>query len=427
MVKKVVPVVVLAVVACLLYWGAHRADPKPDFYSGVVEATETQLAFQLGGTLEKIVFDEGDTIETGQRVASLDARDLKAELDGAKAESRAVAAQLAELEAGSRPQEIAQSQAALEQARAELRLLQNGPTAEQLAQAQHQAEGARQQWLLAQNGPREEDIQAARAALASARSDQSTAQADEERYRALFKEGAAPESLLEEKVNRLHQSRARVKQAREQLQKLETGTRVEEQRTAKQQYLTAQARYEELQRGTRAEQVDQARARVQGLSAQLALVEEGPRSQTLEATRARLEAAKARVEALEVKLSKTDLKAPTGGIVVLRNFEPGEMVGPGVPVLKVADLAHPWVTIFVPEPDLAAVKLGAACQVTVDSLPGRTFAGKVRFISSSAEYTPRQIQTQAQRVMLVFRTEVVVDNPELLLKPGMPADVKVAR
>ncbi|MGE0494512.1 MAG: biotin/lipoyl-binding protein, partial [Vulcanimicrobiota bacterium] len=87
MLKKVVPLVVLAVVVCLLYWGAHRADPKPDFYSGVVEATETQLSFQRGGTLEPIAFEEGDAITKGQPVASLDARELEAELAGAKAEA----------------------------------------------------------------------------------------------------------------------------------------------------------------------------------------------------------------------------------------------------------------------------------------------------------------------------------------------------
>ena len=423
--RKFIPIVILPVVAILLYWGVHRSEPTPDFYSGVVEATETQLAFQLSGEVESLVVDEGDSIEKGQRVGTLDSLELQAELAAAEAEAKAMAAQLAELEEGNRPQQIAQARAQLQQGLAELELLENGATSEQLEQAKHQAEAARQQWVLARTGPRREDIQAAEAGLAAARSELTTATEDERRYRELFKDGAAPKSVWEEKSNRLRQARSRVEQAGEQLKKLTTGTRVEEKRIAREHYLGQQARSLELERGTRGELLAQARARVEGLQAQLALMKEGPRLQTIQAARAKLDVAQARVEAVRVKLAKTSLAAPTDGVVVLRNFEPGEMVGPGVPVFKVADLAHPWVTIFIPETDLARIRLGAACEVTVDSMPGKTSSGKIRFIASSAEYTPRQIQTEAQRVMLVFRSEVEVDNPDLVLKPGMPADVRV--
>lgn len=427
--KKIIPIVVLLLAISLLYWGSHRSDPKPDFYSGVAEATETQASFQLGGEIAALNVDEGDSVKKGQTIATLDTRDIQAELVAAEADAKSVAAQLAELEAGSRPQQIAQARAQLQQAQAELQQLQNGATAEQLAAARHQAEAAREQWRLAQNGPRGQDVKAAEAALAGARSDLETARADEHRYKALFEDGVAPQSVWEEKANRLNQAESRYKQAREQYDKLDTGTRSEERRIAQEQFLSQQARYEDLERGTRPETIQQAQARVQALQAQLSLAEEGPRSQTIDAARAKLEAAKARVEAMRVKLAKTTLTAPTDAVVLLRNFEPGETVGAGVPVFKLADIAHPWVTIFIPEPELPGIKLGTPCEITVDSTGDQApkLQGKVRYISSAAEYTPRQIQTQAQRVLLVFRVEVDVDNPDQVLKPGMPADVKVLR
>jgi HlyD family secretion protein len=117
------------------------------------------------------------------------------------------------------------------------------------------------------------------------------------------------------------------------------------------------------------------------------------------------------------------LVAPFDGVILARQAELGEVVAPGTPIVTVADLDHVWVRAYLNETDLARVKLGQAARVTADGLPGKTIAGRVSFIASQAEYTPKSVETHAERVTLVYRIKVDIDNPDHLLVPGMPVDV----
>ena len=103
----------------------------------------------------------------------------------------------------------------------------------------------------------------------------------------------------------------------------------------------------------------------------------------------------------------------------------GEVVKPGTPVFTAVDLRNIWVTAYINEKDLGRVKLGAQADVVTDTYPGKKYNGEVSFISSQAEFTPKFIQTQEERVKLVYRLKVRVDNSSLELKPGMPADVYI--
>jgi membrane fusion protein YbhG len=127
----------------------------------------------------------------------------------------------------------------------------------------------------------------------------------------------------------------------------------------------------------------------------------------------------------QIVLSYTHLVAPIDGVITVRDAELGEIVAPGTPVMTLADLDHVWLRAYIAESDLGKVKLGAPVAVTTDSHPGKTYRGRVSFIASDAEFTPKTVETQAQRVTLVYRIKIDIDNPGHELLPGMPADATI--
>jgi len=157
----------------------------------------------------------------------------------------------------------------------------------------------------------------------------------------------------------------------------------------------------------------------------LSLVKEGPRKEDIKAAASRVEQAKAALKATEEKLKDTVLYAPVSGVVLKKNVELGETVSAGLPVYTIGDLANPWIKIYVKEDRLGLVKLGQKAEVKVDTYPKKIYEGMVTFISSEAEFTPKNVQTQEERVKLVFGIKVSVKNVNDELKPGMPADVKI--
>ncbi|MBS0663858.1 MAG: HlyD family efflux transporter periplasmic adaptor subunit [Verrucomicrobia bacterium] len=170
-------------------------------------------------------------------------------------------------------------------------------------------------------------------------------------------------------------------------------------------------------------QLKVAEARAAEAAERLKLVQEGPRAETIRQARARLEQARAAVTLATTQLDNTRVVSPLTGTVLAHHIEPGEFVSPGTPVVTVAETAHMWVRAYVNQPDLGRVRHGEKVVVRTDSFPGRDFTGTIGFISSEAEFTPKTVQTPKERVKLVFRIKVDVENPKDELKPGMPADV----
>ncbi len=123
-----------------------------------------------------------------------------------------------------------------------------------------------------------------------------------------------------------------------------------------------------------------------------------------------------------IKLGYTVLRAPVAGVIVTREAELGEVVAPGTPVVTLADLDDVWLRAYVSETDLGRIRLDQAVQVTTDTYPGKTYRGRLSFISSTAEFTPKSIETQKERVTLVYRIKIDLSNTNHELKPGMPAD-----
>lgn len=164
-------------------------------------------------------------------------------------------------------------------------------------------------------------------------------------------------------------------------------------------------------------------ARADQAAEALKLAEEGPRKDAVAAARARVESARASLALAETQLENTRLAAPFAGTVLSHNIEPGEFVAAGTPVVTVADLAHVWVRAYVSQTDLGRIRHGQPAEVRTDTFPGKVYQGTVGFISSEAEFTPKTVQTEKERVKLVFRIKVDLANPQDELKPGMPADV----
>lgn len=117
--------------------------------------------------------------------------------------------------------------------------------------------------------------------------------------------------------------------------------------------------------------------------------------------------------------------SPIDGTVLETNLEVGEMAFPGTPIVTIADLKRPWIHIYVNEKKLGFVKLNQRALISVDSFPGKDFEGRVISISNKAEFTPKTIQTKDERVKLMFAVKIAIDNPEMHLKPGMPADAVI--
>ncbi len=152
---------------------------------------------------------------------------------------------------------------------------------------------------------------------------------------------------------------------------------------------------------------------------------EGTRKEDIAIARANLNAADANLGMSRVNLGYTVLRAPTAGVITVREAELGEVVVPGTPVVTLADLDHIWLRAYIAETDLGRIHYGQDAVITTDTYPGKKYHGRISFIASDAEFTPKSVQTYKERVSLVYRIKIDIDNPNHELKPGMPADAHV--
>lgn len=248
-----------------------------------------------------------------------------------------------------------------------------------------------------------------------------------------------------ESVARLHQAEAAQQAAQARLKDLEQGYRPQEIAEARAQAEQARANLanmeEEARRsealflgGAASEQRRDRDSTAAAVSAQqlnatqerLKLLQSGYRPETINAARAQFDEAQAAVEAASVAREDLQVKSPVDGVVTRKHAEVGETLGAGRPVVTVTDISRPWVRVYIPENQIGKVRLGAAAKIKVDTFPNREFDGRVSYVSSQAEFTPKNVQTQEERVKLVFAVNVTLDNRDGTLKPGMPADVYIA-
>jgi len=158
----------------------------------------------------------------------------------------------------------------------------------------------------------------------------------------------------------------------------------------------------------------------------LQLLEIGPRPERIEAQRAAVAQAQGMVQQMDAMLANSVILAPFDGIVTVKDREIGETVSPGEPVLTVTNMNDRWVRIYIPETQVGAVHLGEPATITADTYKGKVYRGEVSFVASEAEFTPKNVQTQDERVKLVYAVKVRITRDSTDdLKPGLPADVQL--
>lgn len=244
--------------------------------------------------------------------------------------------------------------------------------------------------------------------------------------------------------NRLEVARAALMSAQARLSKLLAGSRPEEIRQAEAELNQAkfdlenkETQYERMKslfekRVVPKETSDNteaafkiAKATFQKATENYLLIKEGPRKEDIEDARAQVDQARASVKLNETQLSYTTLYSPISGVVLVKSGEIGEVVNPGTAILTMADIENVWLKTYIPETNLSEVKWGQEVMVTTDLRPKKKYKGRISFISSQAEFTPKQIQTEKERVTLVYRIKVDISNKDHELKPGMPADGQI--
>ena len=168
---------------------------------------------------------------------------------------------------------------------------------------------------------------------------------------------------------------------------------------ARTRYILAKQNYDKLKRGFRPEEID--------------------------AVRARRDQAAAQVKAIKKKIEDSYVTTPIAGVVTLKVVEEGEVVMPNASLFRISQLDKVRLMIYVSEEELAKVKLGQPADVYIDAFPKKPFSGKIVYISSIAEFTPKNVQTKEDRTKLVFGVKIEIPNQEHILKPGMPADAVI--
>ena len=178
-------------------------------------------------------------------------------------------------------------------------------------------------------------------------------------------------------------------------------------------------------RDVAAARVNAARERARAATEAVARLRAGARVEEIAGARARVDAANAQIAALQKNRADAVLTSPVAGIVTAKLADAGETIAPRTPVVAVTDLDHAWANVYVDEPVVPRLRLGQAVTLVTDA--GQRLQGSVTFISPKAEFTPRNVQTSAERSKLVYRIKVSVDNHEGVLKPGMPVEAELPR
>ncbi|MGC9949306.1 MAG: efflux RND transporter periplasmic adaptor subunit [Bryobacteraceae bacterium] len=385
--KIIVTVIVIAVLGAagmLAYRTLHQETTNKIVVSGNIELPQVDIAFKTSGRLIERTVNEGDVVQKGMVIARLDREQLLHQRDTATAA-------------------LATAQAQLEESESALKWQQETMQADlQLKNADLSA--AQSQLLQLQNGSRPQEVQQSQAAVAAAQSQYDGAKKDWDRAQTLYKNDDISTSQYDQFRTRFESTDANLRQTKEQAGLVQAGPRAETIESAK-------------------AQVERARAALRG--GQANSIETQRRAQDIVARRGDIERAKSQIALIDSQLADTIAVSPINGMVLVKAADVGEVLAPGTSVVTVGDIEHPWLRAYIREQDLGRVKLGDKVKVTTDSFKDKVYDGHISFISSDAEFTPKQIQTAEERVKLVYRIKIDVDNSRHELKSNMPADAEI--
>jgi membrane fusion protein YbhG len=377
-------VLVLAGAAVYAYRGMNRPPDNRIVVSGNIELTEVNIAFKTAGKLIERTVDEGDPVKQGQVIARLDRDQLAAQKEREKAGLDSSHFQLA-------------------QARTSLEL-QRATTAADIEQRTADLAAAEARLAELRNGSRPQEKLDAKATVDSASSQVDRTKRDWDRAQTLYKNDDISTAQFDQYRDAWQNAVAALKSVTERESLVLAGPRVEQ--------INAQLA-----------QVEHSRAALK--MAEANSIEIKRREQELETRQAEIERSKASLSLIESQIDDTTAASPVDGVVLVKSADVGEVLAPGTTVVTVGDIDHPWLRGYINETDLGKVKLGSKARVTTDSYKGKVYDGRVTFISSEAEFTPKQIQTAQERVKLVYRIKIEIANPLHELKSNMPADAEI--
>ena len=386
--KKRLPIILILIAAGIgvyLWRTGYFAGPRKSIQvSGNLEMTLVDISFKTAGRMTELTVREGDTVKKGQVIARLDAAQLEQQKlrdVAAVAGAQSIYSQLKttiEYQEATIDSDIASRQAQLAQQQAHLDELNAGSRAPEIRQADSSVNEARAQMELAK--------------------------ADWARAQTLYKDTDISTSQFDQARTKFDAANAVLAQAEDRARLVQEGPRKEEIAGARAQLAAAQAAV----RTAQANRID-LRRKQEELAQRLSDIQR----------------AQAQVGITEAQLSDTVVTSPIDGVVLVKSAEPGEVIAAGTGIVRIGDVDHPWLRAYVGETDLGRVKLGTAVNLTTDSYPGKVYHGTVSLIASEAEFTPKQIQTKEERVKLVYRIKVDVENSSHELKNNMPVDAEI--
>ena len=369
-------ILIVVVLATMVYGGFRVWQARQPYeWSGTVEARTINVGSRTGGRIKEILKREGDKVERGEPILSLEPGDLEAQRLMARAALDQTRANLDKLTAGARPEEIDAARA--------------------------RASTATALFDQARVGTRSEQVDAAAARLRSAQVSVDKAQLDANRQHQLATSGAASRADVDNADIALRAAVANRDAANDQLS--------------------------ELKHGSRKEELDQAAGREREARANLKLTVAGTRGEDLKAAQAQVDAAQGKLDQVAVMIDELVIRAPRAARVESLDLRPGDILAPNASAATLLEPDQLYVRIYVPETLLGHLKVGQTVPVSVDSFANKTYEGVVEHINGVGEYSPRNLQTADERADQVFATRIGLHQGEGELRAGMAAFIQVRK
>lgn len=406
--------------------------------SGSIEADEISLAAEVSGRIVEMGVEQGDTVEAGQTVVKIDTALLDAQSQQIEAQIALAEAQLAQLKASVPAEKVAVAQAAIDLARAEKEaayqtwqdavVLKDTPQ-----QLNAQIDAANSQIALI-------DLQIEQAALIRDALEQRNSIAQDQwdfmqkgidwsvTIPAInfhksghhdFDEGDKQQASVQWNLATMEVWQGWVNYENAVASRETTLSELYTLQTLKKDPLQAELQVTQTEADYHTKE-----AAIGVAQAELVQLNAGAPDSRIEVLEANLQSARAQLVTLAARQEKYTLTAPLSGVVLEQVAHQGELAVPGASLVTMADLREVTLTVFVAASDYGRLREGQAVEVTVDSHPGQVFKGVVTHISNEAEFTPKNVQTQEERVNLVYAIKITLPNESGLLKPGMPADAR---
>jgi multidrug resistance efflux pump len=471
------PLVPLALVLILVAGGAavdFQRQRERSVLSGVFDSQPSLLASRTSGRVRHIDCPEGTSVQAGQVLLELEAAPGEADAQALRQAALQARARADEVQAGPRIEDIERQSAVVQELQANYDRTRNGPRPAEIAAARAHYLETQAVYERTHRGARPEEVQRLRAAaqqararyqenlhgptreeraqvhqqLAEARAHADYARSEAQRQRTLFQQDATSRQAVDkaetdldaalatqraaEQADRqarigtrseeIEQARAQWVQAEESLKQAEVG-RPEDVAAASADMETARQQYLLLNEGSRAEDLAEARARLDEARAQLTELRHGSRREDLAEARAAAQAADAQARRERETIAERKVEAPRSGVVERVLVAEGDLVAAGSPLVRLSDPTDIWLRVYLPEDELAHVKVGDAAQLAIDGIDGQV-AARVDTIDTQGQFTPANLQTPSDRGKQVFGVRLRLAQPDPRVKAGMEATVK---